>query len=193
MSDQWKRATLAAVLAIIGIAGLPVFAAAANAPPDCFSARRHPNGERLSCTHEAWMTDDERAEVQKLTRGYLLDARCTVAVNVDRKLIDEAMAASDRVWDAPPQPVTCALQTSRGPMTIAGTFAPHVVFKEGFAVDASPGLANITGVNSYLAWPVVAYVNSARAIKSEMATMINAFRAQLNRRQQASSINPRKG
>ena len=191
MALHWNLAALAALSLLALTPSAP--ASAAKAVPDCFTALRHPNGERLACTHEAWMTDDERAEVKKLTRGYLLDARCTVAVNVDRKLVDEAMAASDRVWDAPPQPVTCALHTSRGPMTIAGTFAPHVVFKEGFAVDASPGLANITGVNTYLAWPVVAYVNSARAIKSEMATMINAFRSQVNRRQQASNINQRKG
>jgi hypothetical protein len=131
------------------------------------------------------MTEAERADLASLTRGYLINARCTVAVDMDRRLIDEALAASDRVFTAPPQPVTCEVETSGGPMTIGGTFAPHVVFKDGFATDASPGLANITGVNSYLAMPVVAYVNRAPGIKSEMAAMINAFRAQLNGRQAA--------
>ena len=100
-------------------------------------------------------------------------------------IVDEAMVASDRVFDAPPQPVTCELQTSGGPMKVGGTFAPHVVFKEGFAVDASPGLANITGVNSYLAMPIVAYVNRAASIKSEMSAIINALRARANSRQAA--------
>ena len=117
-----------------------------------------------------------RAEVTRLTRGYLKDARCTVSVNVDAAVISEALAASDRVIDIPPQPVTCALETSGGPMTIGGTFALHVVLKGGFATAASPGLGNITGVNSYLAWPVVAYVNHAPSITGEMARMINAYR-----------------
>jgi hypothetical protein len=186
-----KVFALLAALASTGSAVAPYPAAAASPPqrkaPDCFQALRHAPapGGRLVCTHQAWMTEAERADLASLTRGYLINARCTVAVDMDRRLIDEALAASDRVFTAPPQPVTCEVETSGGPMTIGGTFAPHVVFKDGFATDASPGLANITGVNSYLAMPVVAYVNRAPGIKSEMAAMINAFRAQLNGRQAA--------
>lgn len=175
---------------LLGFSGLCDLALAGPArtseAPDCFTSLRQPRGERLVCEHRAWMTEDERADLSKLTRGYLLDARCSISVNVERRLIDEGLAASDRTFEIPPQPVVCALDTSGGPMTISGTFAPKVVFKEGFAVDATPGLANVTGVNSYLAWPVVAYVNGATRIKTEMAAMINAFRAALNKRQQAS-------
>ena len=123
------------------------------------------------------MTEQERADLNRLTRGYLVNARCTVAVDMDRRLIDEALAKSDHVFKAPPQPVTCQIETSSGPLQIAGTFAPNVVIKNGVATDATPGLANITGVNSYLAMPVVAYVNHAPGIKSEMAAMINEFRS----------------
>jgi hypothetical protein len=157
----------------------------AASQPDCFSALARAGGPRLVCLHEAWMTDEERADVQKMTRGYLIDARCTVSVDIDRRSVDEALAASDRVFQAPPQPVTCQLQTSGGPMIVAGTFAPRVVFKDGFAVEATPGLANITGINSYLAWPVVAYVNRAPGITREMAAMINAFRARKGQQQAA--------
>ncbi|MEQ1696882.1 MAG: hypothetical protein ABL901_13685 [Hyphomicrobiaceae bacterium] len=176
-----KRSVLSGLLAGCAVAGAGLAMAAEK--PDCFSTLRHPGGKRLVCEHKAWMTDEERADIAKLTRGYLLDAKCVVSVDVERGLIDEGLAASDRVFDLPAQPVVCALETSRGPMTIAGTFAPKVTFKDGFAVDASPGLGNVTGVNSYLAWPVVAYVNSASRIKSEMASMINMFRARLNKRQ----------
>ena len=158
---------------------------AAKPAPECFAALRQPPGPRLLCEHKTWMTEAERADFAKLTRGYLLDAHCTVTVDIERRIVDEAMVASDRVFDAPPQPVTCELQTSGGPMKVGGTFAPHVVFKEGFAVDASPGLANITGVNSYLAMPIVAYVNRAASIKSEMSAIINALRARANSRQAA--------
>ena len=161
----------------------PVQAAGAAPPRDCFSALRHAKSARLTCEHKAWMTDNERADLVSMTRGYLLDARCTVAVDIERGLIDAALAASDTVFTTPAQPVTCDLQTSNGPMKIGGTFAPKVTFKDGFAADATPGLANITGVNSYLAMPVVAYVNHAPGIKAEMAAMINAFRTQLTARQ----------
>ena len=62
---------------------------------------------------------------------------------------------------------------------MTGTFAPHVTFKDGVAVSASPGLANVEGVNSYLAWPVVQYVNYSPGIRREMAAIINVYRAQL--------------
>jgi hypothetical protein len=186
MSRHWMGATGSLAVLSLLMLSLSSRVYAASAPTlDCFAALRSPSSARLTCTHEAWMTDTERADLLKLTRGYLQDVRCTVAVAIDRYLIDEGLAASDRVFTTPPQPVTCHLQTSGGPVTILGSFAPNVTFKDGFAVDATPGLANVTGVNSYLAWPVIAYVNNAPSIKSEMTAMINAYRAQLNVQQQA--------
>jgi hypothetical protein len=185
------HARIALAALAVAVSAAPVLAAGPNvdkrlAKPECFDALRQSSGPRLACDHHAWMTDGERADVVKLTRGYLKDARCTVSVDIERRLVDEALAASDRVFEAPPQPVVCELETSGGPMKIGGTFAPRVVFKDGFAIDATPGLANITGVNSYLAWPVVAYINGAKSIKSEMAAMINDIRTRLTHRQQAA-------
>jgi len=167
--------------------------AGANPLPSCWSALSDLPEKRLVCTHEAWLTDDERAEVVHLTRGYFKDARCTVHVDVDAVLISEALVASDRIVDIPPQPVSCALETSGGAMTIGGTFAPHVVIKGGFATQATPGLANITGINSYLAWPVVAYINRAPSITGEMARMINAFREAKSGREPKSGGEARPG
>ncbi len=79
------------------------------------------------------------------------------------------------MFAAPPQPVRCELETSDKPITIEATFAPRVVIKDGVAVDATPGLANVTGVNSYLAWPVVEYVNRSATVRDEMLKMINAY------------------
>lgn len=176
---RWSAASLAIGAAALCAPLAPATAgpAAGSRLPDCFSALTRPGGARLVCQHQAWMTPQEQADIAKVTRGYLLDARCTVAVDIDRRLVDEAFVASDRAFALPPQPVTCNLVTSGGPMTVGGTFAPKVVFKDGYAVEASPGLANVTGVNSYLAWPVVAYVNGSPAITGEMVAMINAFRA----------------
>ncbi len=156
----------------------PALADPAKAPPtNCWRALESLPKPRFVCEHQAWMTDDEKADVVKLTRGYLKDARCTVKVDIDSALVSEALVANNKVVDLPPQPVSCRLETYGGPMTITGTFAPHVEIQDGMAVKATPGLANVVGVNKYLAWPVVAYVNNAPGITKEMARMINTYRA----------------
>lgn len=148
-------------------------------PPEknCFHQLLEGDGAMIDCEHKAWMTAEEKADVSKLTRGYLLDARCAIAIKIERDKVDDAIAASDLTFESPAQPMTCELATSSGPMTIKGTFAPKVVFKDGQAISATPGLANIEGVNSYLAWPVVHYINNAERIGGPMKLMINAYRA----------------
>jgi hypothetical protein len=148
-------------------------------PLSCFAALGRSGDPHINCTHQTWMTPQEQADVRRLTRDYVLDAKCKVQVSIPRSDVEAALAASDRVFAAPPQPVICEIITSGGPMPIAATFAPNVVFKDGFAVSATPGLANVTGVNSYLAWPVVEYVNRSATIGDEMVRMINAYRAKI--------------
>ncbi len=133
--------------------------------------------DEIDCMHPAWLTEDEKSDLKTLTRGYLRDASCLITVKIDRAKVDAALVASDLVFESPPQPVTCEIATSRGPFTITATFSPRVVFKDGFAIEATPGLANIKGVNSYLAWPVVHYINYADRITKTMLLMINAYRA----------------
>lgn len=69
--------------------------------------------------------------------------------------------------------------TRKSVIPLTATFAPHVVFKAGETVDATPGLANVEGVNSYLAWPVVQYVNRSYGIRRDMLAIINAYRAHI--------------
>jgi hypothetical protein len=85
------------------------------------------------------------------------------------------MTVPDNVFTSPPQPVTCTIDTAKGALTITGTFAPRVVFKGGIAVEGSPGLADVEGVNGYLAWPVIQYVNRSARIRDGMLGMINAY------------------
>lgn len=178
MMTHALRSNAALVLLLAALPVLPALAGSAQgAAPNCWRALEAMPGPRFKCEHQTWMTDEEKADVMKLTRGYLKDARCTVKVDVEAALVSEAMVAGTKVVDVPPQPVSCVLETSGGPMTVSGTFAPHVEIKDGVAVSATPGLANVTGVNTYLAWPVVAYVNHAPGITKEMARMINAYRA----------------
>jgi hypothetical protein len=174
------RACAAAVAAFIAaapaLAGSP--SPAEPAPErNCFYQLMEDTGPLIDCEHPAWLTAEEKADLKKMTRDYLLDARCKIAIKIERSKVDAALVGSDLTFESPPQPMTCVLTMSSGDMTIAGTFAPKVVFKDGIAVDASPGLANITGINSYLAWPVVHYINNADRIRAPMKLMINAYRA----------------
>lgn len=171
------------VLFAISVLASFVTAAHAGAPAkppleqDCFYQLIEGTGANIDCEYKAWMTAEEKTDVSKLTRGYLLDASCLIDVKIARDKVDAAIAASDLTFESPAQPMTCNLTTSSGPMTIKGTFAPKVVFKDGQAISATPGLANIEGINSYLAWPVVHYINNADRIGGPMKLIINAYRA----------------
>jgi hypothetical protein len=142
---------------------------------NCFWQLRNGSSRELVCEYKSWLTDDERADLKRLTREFLLDARCKVDVRIERRLVRDAMTAPDNVFTSPPQPVTCTVDTARGALTITGTFSPRVVFKGGIAVEGSPGLADIKGVNGYLAWPVVEYVNRSARIRDGMLGMVNAY------------------
>ena len=117
--------------------------------------------------------------MQRLTRGLLQDASCRVQVQIARSLVAPALTAADYDFTAPPQPVTCEIKTKKSVIPLTGTFAPHVVFKAGEAMDATPGLADIKGVNSYLAWPVVQYVNRSPGVRRDMLAIINAYKSKI--------------
>lgn len=174
-----NRGLVGSALALLAI----VPATAAGSPPgslgSCLKAVAQRSGEEISCDYQALLTDEERADMQRISRGLLQDASCLVKVRVARTLVDPALTQDDMIFQAPPQAVTCQIKTKDGGFPINGTFAPKVTFKGGEAVDGSPGLANVTGVNSYLAWPVIAYINRAPRIRTSMLEMINFYRARL--------------
>jgi hypothetical protein len=129
----------------------------------------------IACDYPVFMTDEERADVRRLTRDYVLDARCVLTIRIARDLVERALSEPDGVFQSPPQPATCTITTSKGDVPISGTFAPRVVFKDGMAVEGMAGLANVQGVHAAIAWPVVAYVNSARSISAGIVTAVNTF------------------
>lgn len=170
---------LASAFAIMGLAG-PLLAADApqgRALEDCLNALSDVSSPAITCSYRAELTQDERADIRRLTREILQDATCRVEVKIDRALIAPALGTGDHEFSAPPQPVTCEIKTNSTVIPIAGTFAPTVKFQNGIAVDGSPGLANVTGVNAYLAWPVVQYINRAPGIRRDMLAMINAYKS----------------
>jgi hypothetical protein len=155
----------------------PAADSAGHAVParNCFWQIRNGSSPELACEYQSWLTDEERSDLKRITREFLLDARCKVDVRIERRLVREAMTIPDNVFMSPPQPVTCTIDTAKGALTITGTFAPRVLFKGGIAVEGSPGLADIEGVNGYLAWPVIQYVNRSARIRDGMLGMINAY------------------
>jgi hypothetical protein len=174
------RLWLETAVAVLMLAGPTSLIAEAASPPkvtsgNCFQELARGRGTDLVCQYPAWLSDKERDDLRRLTRELLQDARCTVSITIARSQVMQALTQPDHTFEAPPQPVVCELTTSDQPIPISATFAPRVVIKDGVAVDATPGMANVTGVNSYLAWPVVEYVNRSATVKGEMLKMINAY------------------
>lgn len=187
-----------AFVLVVGLAAEPSICAAVEAgnpykvAPEatCFHQLVYGTSEELVCQHPVWMTDEERADVKRLTREYLLDAHCLASVKIARSKVDAALVASDTEFISPPQPVVCEVVTSSGHMPIKATFSPRVVFKGGFAVSATPGLGDVEGINKYLAWPVIQYVNRADRIETAMLAMINAYRTYRAKAQETADGKP---
>lgn len=142
---------------------------------DCLEQLTDGTAEEIVCAFPAVMSRDDRKSIRDLTRQIFRDARCMVSVKIARSVIDEALANPDSSLKAPPQNVKCEVITTKGRLPVEFTFAPVVEFQGGRAVTATPGMDNVTGVNSWLAWPVVAYVNSSSTIESIMLRVVNAY------------------
>lgn len=174
-------ALVLAGLAAVPAAAGPGRAAAANAPTDCFADLMTGRSAEIVCQFPVRMTELERAELEKTTRGYFKSATCEVSIRIDRALVNVTVDAVDHVFQAAPQPVTCEvtahLSEKEPPQTfpITGTFAPRVVLKDGKAVEATPGLGNITGVPRVLSWPVETWVNRGATVRDGMLQIINAW------------------
>jgi hypothetical protein len=171
-------ATAVAVTAGLVLATGHAAATRAGAVPqdrNCIWQLLHGRSEQLVCDYPAFLTDEERNDLTRISRGLVTDASCMVSVRIERRLIMDAAAARDVEFKTPPQRVTCNIHTKDVVMPISGTFAPRVVLKDGRAVDASPTLADVQGVHAALAWPVVEYVNRSATIRDGMLKMINAY------------------
>ena len=165
----------AAVVASTAVAGEPSTGGGLGA---CLKSLKQTSPE-ISCEYTALLTDQEHADLRRLTRDRLQDAVCRVTVRVDRALVDPALNETNHIFIAPPQPVTCKITTRDSTFDITGTFAPQVTFKDGQATYATPGLGNVAGVSKVLAWPVVQYVNYSPGIRRDMIEIVNAYRKAL--------------
>lgn len=171
------RMSIAAGAALLAVGDAGWCATAAAAGRDCFAEIERGRGPVLTCKFPTRLTDDEKRDLRSLTRDVLLDARCVVSISIERDQVTTALTATDLEFAALPQPVTCEVVTADKVYPITGTFAPRVVFRDGEAVEATPGLADVVGVPGYLAWPVVQYVNRSGSIRDGMLQAINGYRA----------------
>jgi hypothetical protein len=142
---------------------------------DCWNQFMESRSDIIACELPTLLEAADREELQKITRNVFRDAHCRISIKIERSLVNAAAAAPDYTFVAPPQPVACEVETSRGTWQVAFTFAPQITIKGGTAIAATPGMDHVTGVNSWLAWPVVAYVNASSSIQDIMLRVTNAY------------------
>ena len=150
------------------------------AGPDCFEELFNGHAPVISCAFPTRMSEDEKAEVARVSHGLLQDASCNVTIKIDRALVDQALKTTgDYVFEAPPQMTHCDVNSSLGDLPLDLTFAPRVEFKAGVAVKASPQLDNVTGVTRVLWWPIAYWVNSSSTIEEPTLRIVNAVKQRL--------------
>lgn len=142
---------------------------------DCFWQLTKGNSNRIKCDFPVRMTPDELKKVQELTRGVLTNAECNMVVDIERKLIEEAMHTPDHIFEPPAQPVSCDINTTKKDFTLEFFFKPRVIFKEGQAIEATPGMGAETRATRVISWPVRKWVNSSDEIEDAMVRIINAY------------------
>jgi hypothetical protein len=155
---------------------------------DCFAELEAGKGSEIACLFPIRLTEQERADLRRITRQYMDDLTCRMTIRIARKSVDEALAAADHIFQSPEQPVTCTIKTPKSTFDVTATFAPRVVFKGDKAVEASPGLGNVKGVSRIISWPVVFYVNKGANIRTAMLQIINAYRDFSRKKKQAGAV-----
>lgn len=143
---------------------------------DCFEELERGTSTEFTCTYPVALAEQERVDLKRITREYLQDVNCAVTVKIDRGIVERAVGDNNYDFQAPPQPVTCDVKTKSSNVHITATFAPKVKFKDGQAIEGTPGLDNIAGVTRILSWPVKQYVNRAPHVRETMLKIINAYR-----------------
>ncbi|KAB2849746.1 MAG: hypothetical protein F9K44_07040 [Hyphomicrobiaceae bacterium] len=143
---------------------------------DCIHQLIKENGREIACTLPLQMTEKDLADLRKASRDILQDASCVLTIKIERALISDAVAnAQMHVFESPPQPVACEIKTKETAIPVSFTFAPRVEFKDGQAIRATPGMANVSGVSRLLSLPVVVFINSSRHVETGMLETVNAY------------------
>ena len=173
----------AGIVGAVGFAGIPAHAAKAANMMACFADLERGSAPEIVCEFPLQPSPAERAEIEKQTSGYLKTATCTVSIRIARALVAAAIETPDYEFQAPPQPVACQVtmpgKAGDQVIPISGTFAPHVIIKDGVAIQATPGLGSVTGVSRIISIPVAAYINRAGFLRDGMLKVVNAWMVHL--------------
>lgn len=167
------------VLILAGLSG----GAPAGAPEfsrplseDCFAEVEQGQGPEIACLFPMRPSAEERAELEKGSRGYVKNFDCRLTIRIARAEIDKALAAVDYIFKSPKQPVVCTITTHKSTFDVTATFAPEVTFKNGVAITATPGLADVKGITRVISWPVVQFVNRWPSVREGMLLIVNAYK-----------------
>ncbi len=157
-----------------------IAAAQSTAPTlsvDCFAEVETGSGAEIACLFPLQPSAEERAVLERGSRGYVKDFNCRLTVRIARSEIDKALVAVDYTFKSSEQPVVCTITTYKSTFDVTATFAPEVIFKNGTAVSATPGLGNVKGITRVISWPVVQFVNRWPSVREGMLTIVNAYKA----------------
>ncbi|MFV0367956.1 MAG: hypothetical protein ACK5KM_05805 [Hyphomicrobiaceae bacterium] len=152
---------------------------------DCFDELENGTGAELACIFPLRLSPDEQMELEKGSRGYIKNVTCTLKIRIARHFLEAPLGQKDHVFESPEQPVACQVTTHKSTIDITATFAPRIEFKDDKAVKATPGLANVKGVNRFISWPVVQFVNRWPSIRSGMLQVANALLERQRKKQEA--------
>jgi hypothetical protein len=181
-SNGWltKLRVLCATVVAAGLTWLSHPATAASpaagaAPANCLNQIASGSSPEVICSFPTALGERERAELRRMTGDLFVDARCLVHVRIERRQIAAVLIKPDHVFQASPQQVTCELISSSERLPVRATFAPRIVIRDGRAVDAHPGMADLTGINELVADPVLQYINQSETIRRQMVGMVNMY------------------
>ena len=171
---------LAAAMIVVAGSGTAHATKAGLGAVDCFADLMTGQSTEIVCEFPINPSAKEIDDLAKATRGYLKDVHCLVSIRITRADVMAAVNNPDHVFLAPPQPVACELDANlkhdeTHVIAVGATFAPRIVIKDGIAVEATPGLATITGVSRVLSWPVETWVNRGATVRNGMLQVVNAW------------------
>ena len=87
--------------ALIAIAGAGLAAAGtSDREQDCFHQLENGRGAEIVCAFPTRLSEQEQADLRRITRDVLQDAHCVVSIRFPRRLLDDALAAADHVFEA---------------------------------------------------------------------------------------------
>ncbi|MEQ9640610.1 MAG: hypothetical protein RIM84_11360 [Alphaproteobacteria bacterium] len=160
------------MLALLLLTPSGVVAAAEQPFQDCIDSLGERGGETVTCVASFELSPALRDQVARLTAGFMRDTACQVQVQVPRQMVVQALLAAGTVA-LPAQPVACAIATGGKAILTRFSLAPSVSFFAGEAIEASPGIADLTGLPPSVARAMQDWLNDSPLVEAALLRGIN--------------------